>query len=185
MTLRARVWLSLVIVLLVGAGEWCYLGWPRWFGIEMRVPVRIGSRAGSRADPAPFYPEFSLQIQAANTTSVPGRSPVEATVVPWLGDVWDEHVPAQTAAARLHGRTAYLQMSGASGQDPLWRVKSISLAPVPGASNLRVHINAASSSGHIAVDIYQGVPSAADIAEGHAALLRVLPSGRAALVAIQ
>ena len=185
MTTRGRVLTALVVVLGLATWEWCYLGWPRWFGTEIRVPVQVGTRGGSSGAAVPFYPEWHLQLDAANTQET--ARPVTPTLhVRSIGVVWNPQMSAQAVAASLRSRTAYLQLKApAAGGDGLWHTESISLTPVPGAMNLRVRIVAASPAAQIAVVIDQGMVPPISVSGNGSAILRLTSSGRAALIAFE
>jgi hypothetical protein len=180
MSLRSRVLAALVVVLGLGASEWCYLGWPRWFGVEVRIPVTIGRPGSATADATPFYPEFNLRLDAANTTASP-QPPRHTTPVRAIGVVWDARLTPLAAVSSLRTRLAYLQLE--AGSDGVFRTQSISLTPVPDALNLRVRINDAFTDGSLAVGIDSSArPLPASERGNGSAILRVLPSGRAAMV---
>ena len=103
MTTRARVLTTLVVVLGLATWEWCYLGWPRWFGTEIRVPVQVGTRGGPKGLAVPFYPEWHLQLDASNTQET-GRPATPTVHVRSIGVVWNPRVSAQAAAASLRSR---------------------------------------------------------------------------------
>ena len=185
MTTRARVLTTLVVVLGLATWEWCYLGWPRWFGTEIRVPVQVGTRGGPKGLAVPFYPEWHLQLDASNTQET-GRPATPTVHVRSIGVVWNPQMSAQAAAASLRSRIAYLQLKGpAAGGDGQWHTESISLTPVPGSTNLRVRIVATSTAGAVAAAIDQGMVPPISASGNGSAILRLTASGRATIVGFE
>ena len=190
MTRRARIIGAGAAVLAIAAGLWLYLLWPRWYGTEVLLPVDLSVQPGGDGGVSASYPGSRLQLDVTNTLAAGGRTQVARVDVRSIGVVWDSRHAPRDEAARVRNRIVYLQLKP-SGQtsstgEALMRPVSISTTPVPDAVNLRVQVGYANTAGQIDVDIAGGrLPlDARQPLEHAAAILKVLPSGRHALVGI-
>jgi hypothetical protein len=117
-------------------------------------------------------------------------SPIPAHEVREIGPVWPATTNPVRGARLMHGRTLYLQVerrATAEGGSALAEPVSISTTPVAGATNLRVRVTKATPSGRLYLAIGPGVyPAPSTLAPDAltAAVLRVLPSGRFAMVGL-
>ena len=190
MTLRARIIGAGVVVLATAAGVWLFLQWPRWYGTEVLLPIDVIAQPGVSDDAMASYPDSHLQLDVAHTLAAGGPAEIARVDVRSIGVVWDSRREPRDEAARIRNRTVYLQLtlSGkvASTGEPLWHPASISTTRVADAINLRVQVIGANPAGQLDVDIAGGrLPRAAGQSRQRAvAILKVLPSGRHALVGI-
>ena len=190
MTLRARIIGAGGVVLAAATGVWLFLQWPRWYGTEVLLPIDVIAQPGVSASAMASYPDSHLQLDVAHTLAAAGPADVARVDVRSIGVVWDSRREPRDEAARIRNRTVYLQLkpSGtvASTGEPLWHPASISTTRVADAINLRVRVIGANPAGQLDVDIAGGrLPLAAGQSRQRAAaILKVLPSGRHALVGI-
>lgn len=185
MTLRARIGAAAVAIFLIASGAWLYQLWPRWYGAEVLLPVTLGTpRSG--ADVIATFPDSHLRLDAetlevSDTVRVDVRS---------IGVVWDSRNDPTAEASRIRNRTVYLQMTTTDKKsgtgEALWHPVSISTTLVPDVVNLRVEVRESNRAGFIDVDIAGGrVPLQKSlVASPAAAILKVLPSGRHAIVGV-
>lgn len=190
MTTGTRIAGAGAVVLAIAAGMWLYLLWPRWYGTEVLLPVELKARPGSTGGVFTSYPDSRLQLDATNTAAATGQTDVARVDVRSIGVVWDSRHAPRDEAARIRNRTVYLQLKPggktATTGEALSHPVSISTTRVADAINLRVQVGDSNPSAQINVDIAGGrLPLAAGQPLDHAAaILKVLPSGRHALVGI-
>ena len=190
MTLRGRVLGAGAAVLAIAAGMWLYLLWPRWYGTEVVLPVNLRAQGGSAGGVFTTYPDSRLQLDATNTLAADGQAAAAHVDVRSVGVVWDSRHEPRAEAARMRNRTVYLQLKTidktASTGEVLSHPVGISTTPVPDVINLRVRVVHANSAAQIDVDIAGGrLPLAPGLPLDHAAaILKVLPSGRHAIVGV-
>ena len=166
MTLRTRIFLLGALTLSIGVGDWLYEAWPAWFGEDVYVVASIGAREPRSARVVLDLPDRRLP-----------------TSLPRIG------LPASSHARALRGLTVYLQMDP-RGDDlgegrRTSRPVSLSAARVAGAINLRVRAGLVDPEGHVEIALGPRlfpVPSSVPTGAPAWAVLRVLPSGRYAMV---
>jgi len=192
MTCRARIIGAGLIVLALVGGLKLYLLWPRWYGTEVLLPITLASRGNGAATPMASYPDSRLRLDATNTHAVSAKVENVLVDVRSVGVVWDSrHAPAEEAS-QLRARTVYLQLKAtetkAATGEALWHPVSISTTPVPDVVNLRVTVTSANEAAQVNVHIAGAgtiLPLKPGAALDHAAaILKVLPSGRHAMVGV-
>jgi hypothetical protein len=191
MTLRARIIAAGLIVLAIVGGLKVYLLWPRWYGTEVLLRITLGARGGSEGVVA-YFPDSRLRLDATNTQAANGKVEGALVEVRSLGVVWDSHHAPAEEAGRIRNRSVYLQLKFADTRaatgEALSRPVTISTTLVPGVLNLRVEVTSANTAAEINVGITGAgafLPLKPGTAIDHAsAILRVLPSGRHALVGV-
>jgi len=192
MTLRARIIGAALIVLTLAGSLELYLLWPRWHGTEVLLPITLGSRGGGGSMVTAFYPDSRLRLDATNTQAVNNKIENALVDVRSIGVVWDSRRPPQDEAGRIRSRTVYLQLktidSKATTGEALSHPATISTTLVPGVINLRVRVTSANEAAQINVGISGGgtiLPMTPGMKLDHAAaILKVLPSGRHAMVGV-
>lgn len=188
MTIPARIMAACVLVIGLAAGNWAYLLWPRWFGAEVLLPVKLQTRSGQSGGVFTDYPDARLQLDADNALKDRARTDATFTPVRSIGVVWDSRVGPKENAQILRRRTLFLQVrpSGKTltSGDALSRVVSVSRTRVPDVMNLAVVVDGITLAAQADVHIAGGrVPVPQDLAIDQAvAILKVLPSGRHAIV---
>ena len=188
---RLRILLAGAAVLMMVAVLWVFLQWPRWYGTEIHVPVRLDVASGAPDMSWAHFPDSRVQLDATHVLPPPARprpgSDQESPRINLrsIGVVWNSANDPTEESFRLHNMTVYLQMER-DDERGVWHPVSISTALVPGATNIRTRINYANASGHVDVDLDAlRVPLSADgKRQSSSAILKVLPSGRHALVGI-
>lgn len=186
-----RVALAAVVTLGLGAGTWVYEAWPSWYGQEITLRGQFGGK-----DPRSGRASIDLEARRLKIEG-PGLAaddlPVPAYVVKQIDAVWPVAADAAHSARLLQRRMVYVQMERQSGGvDPAaaepaaaYIPVSVSRAPVAGAISLRARVIRAQPSGRFEVSLAPPlVPIPAGIDENAfvSAVLRVLPSGRHAIV---
>ena len=190
MTMRARVVGACSAVLAIALGLWLYLQWPRWYGTEVLLPVELKTEGAAPGAVVASYPDARLQLDASNTLEATGKTQMPRITVRSVGVVWDSRHDPTAEAASLRSRTVYVQVKTIDKTttmgEALSHVVSISTTLVPEAINLRVQVTATNPSAQINLGIAGGrLPLAADTALAQAAaILKVLPSGRHAIVGV-
>lgn len=188
-----------------------YRAWPAAYGTEVHVPAALVRLPGDLGLVSVQLPLTRLALDVPHKQPPSGES-FEA--VRRIGRWWIDDAPAGVNARRLRGHTVYLQLLPGSplwpGGPVQMRGSTISNAPAEGAINLAGIVTGVNDDGYVWVDFSFGpiaVPSAVAAAArpvtpgggprhatgpptqpatdaGVAALLRVLPSGRAALTGV-
>lgn len=186
---RTRIATAAVLVMAIASGVWLYLLWPRWYGTEVLLPVTLGVRNGG-GDVIASYPDSRLRLDATNTQAVDSKTENAQVDVRSVGVVWDSHNNPVEETSRLRNRIVYLQLKPtdkkSTSGEPLWRAVTISTTLVPDALNLRVEVSDTNPSARIMVNIAGGrLPITKEMAVSPAAaILKVLPSGRHAIVGV-
>jgi len=186
---RTRIATAAVLVMAIASGVWLYLLWPRWYGTEVLLPVTLGVRNGG-GDVIASYPDSRLRLDATNTQAVDSKTENAQVDVRSVGVVWDSHNNPVEETSRLRNRIVYLQLKPtdkkSTSGEPLWHAVTISTTLVPDALNLRVEVSDTNPSARIVVNIAGGrLPITKEMAVSPAAaILKVLPSGRHAIVGV-
>lgn len=171
MTLRARIIAAGVVILLMASGVWLYLQWPRWYGTEVVLPVTVRSNSASGGYVFVEYPDAKIKMDAMRT----------------VGVVWDTRLDLDQRVSQIRNRIFFLQLKPtaaiAEGR-ALWHPVSISDTPIRDAVNLRVRVINADRDGALDLEIASNrIPmTATPIPNQAAVVLKVLPSGRHALL---
>lgn len=190
MTMRARIVAAGLVVLSIVGGLTLYLLWPRWYGVEVLMPVTLGTVGGPNGGLVTDFPDSRLQLDATNTLAASRSQRSPYVDIRSVGVVWDSRRDPREEAARLRHQIVYLQLkkteAAAGTGEPLSRPFTISTTPVSGVTNLRVMIVSANSAAQVDVGISGGrLPLPQGAALDHAAaILKVLPSGRHAIVGV-
>lgn len=186
---RARIATAAVLVMAIASGVWLYLLWPRWYGTEVLLPVTLGARTGA-GDVIASYPDSRLRLDATNTQAANAKIETVLVDVRSVGVVWDSHNNPVDEASRLRNRIVYLQLKPtdqkSTSGEPLWHAVTISTTRVLDVVNLRVEVSETNTAAQIMVNIAGGrLPITKEAAVSPAAaILKVLPSGRHAVVGV-
>lgn len=188
MTLRARIIAACAAALAIATGLWLYAEWPRWFGREIVVAVNISNRQGPNGQAILSYEDSRLHLA---DVPVRGNPAVPRIEVRQIGSLPGATAEPGAAQPELRNATVYLQMvisdGAASDSAPRWHPVSISAVPQENALNLRATIRSADNAGQLDVAFAPALAPVAIQQMAHprmSAILKVLPSGRAALVGV-
>ena len=191
MSLRNRILMALAAALAVATGMWLYGQWLAWFGQEILVPIAAGNRGNPGQNVIAHYPDARLHLETSHTFATSGKQEVPRIEVRSIGVVLDDSVDASRQSSNLRTRVVYLQMkpdeTPARQISGVWKPVSVSLTPVPGAFNLQASVRSVDGAGNIDVSYapdqlpLQRLPADNQHMAG---ILKVLPSGRAALVGL-
>jgi hypothetical protein len=177
-----------VIALVVTGAHAGYRSWPVARGTEICVPATLVRQPGDLGLAEVRLPFSRIALDVPHTTpaSTETFEPVRRA-----GEWWIAGGGAGANARRLRGRPLYLQL--VPGQ-PLWtggpvdmRASTLSDALMPGAVNLAGRVTLVREDGYIRLDFAfapMAVPASVPADARVAAVLRVLPSGRATLVGV-
>lgn len=189
MTLRLRALIAGAAVMTMAVSVWTYLMWPCWYGTNVVLPVVFQNDNFGNGQLYLVYPDAKLKIESPNTNPqanyhAGGFAPIRS-----VGVVWDPHRDPLEVATAMRHRTLFLQLKQteklAANGDQIWHPVSVSATPITGVVNLRVRVAAANSAGEFEVEIARDhIPmSSAPTVKDGAIWFKVLPSGRAALIA--
>ena len=185
MSLRARILAAGLLTMVVGAGYWLVDAWPAWRGDEILLAVSLTPIPGLSNRVGLTFPDEHVAVGTLPPAPDTRVNVTYRSVRP-IGSFW---VDGDASMARkLRGRTFFLQVEPAdptSAARPS-RVRAVSLsdARVDGVVNLRVTAGRVDSAGRFDLFLttheyaWRGPIPAGPIQ----ALLRVLPSGRHAVV---
>jgi hypothetical protein len=198
------------IALVVTGSHTAYRSWPVRHGTEVCLPAALVRQSAALALVAVRLPLARIELDVPHTRPAVGE-PFEP--LRRIGDWWAAGGSAGTNARRLRGRPLYLQLTPGrplwtGGPDEM-RASTVSDGLVGGAINLAGLVSSVREDGYLWLDFSFGpiaVPPAVAAAArpftdpgprptaagpilpatdpGVAAVLRVLPSGRAALVGV-
>ncbi len=175
-----RIALAAVVTLGLGAGTWAYEAWPSWYGQEITLRGQFGVKDERSGRASIELEARRLKIEGPGLVS--DDTPVPAYVVKQIDTVWPAATDAEQSARLLQRRVVYVQMERQSeGYVPV----SVSREPVAGAINLRARVIRAGPSGRFEITLappLMPVPAGIDENAFVSAVLRVLPSGRHAIV---
>ena len=192
-----RILLAALVTLGLGAGTWAYEAWPSWYGQEIPVQGLLGPK-DKRSGRASI--EFlASRVRVEGPGMVADDSPVPAYPLKQIDTVWPAGDDPVHSARLLHRRVVYVQMErqsegatpeagGAAQPAGPYVPVSVSRAPVAGAINLRARVMRAEPTGRFEIMLAPPlVPIPVGIDENVfvTAVLRVLPSGRHAIVRIE
>jgi hypothetical protein len=198
------------IAMIVTTAHAAYRSWPVTHGTEICVPAAMVSQPAGPTLVAIQLPLARIELDVPHTTPAPGDTfePVRR-----VGGWWVAGGSAGTNARRLRGRPLYLQLAPGKPLWPGGPVEmgaaTVSDTLVGGAINLAGTVTSVREDGYVSLDFSFGpiavprdvalharpfvapgprgartgpLPPATD--PDVAAVLRVLPSGRAALVGV-
>lgn len=181
--MTARILLAAIVTLGLGAGTWAYEAWPSWYGREITLQGLLLSK-DKRTGRASI--EFLAQrVRVEGPGIVAEDFPVPAYLVKQIDTVWPAGDDPVQSARLLQRRVVYVQMERQGEVDvPV----SVSRAPVAGAINLRARVTGAKPTGRFEIAFAPPlvpVPAGVDENGFVTAVLRVLPSGRHAIVRLR
>ena len=177
-----------VIALVVTGAHAGYRSWPVARGTEVCVPATLLRQPVDLGVAEVRLPFARIALDVPHTTPA-----ITETFEPVrrVGEWWVANGGAGANARQLRGRPLYVQL--VPGQ-PLWtggpvemRASTVSDALVPDAVNLAGRVVLVCEDGYIRLDFAfapMAVPASVATDARVAAVLRVLPSGRAALVGV-
>jgi hypothetical protein len=187
-SVRARILIAGMVVLLMAAGVCVYLQWPRWYGTEILLPATVRINSGNDGYVSVDYPDAKVKIDALPVME--NAAPGKGGYVPirTVGVVRDSRIDPDQQVAQIRNRAFFLQLkptdAHASDGRAMWHPVSISDTPIRDAVNLRVRVLRAERNGELDLEIasdrlrLSSPPSGDQVA----VILKVLPSGRHAVV---
>lgn len=209
MSAPSRLALAGVFAMLLIASHFAYRAWPAWRGVEVYVPVAIVPSVPARAGYIRLdVPAERVRIEAAHPEDAVPREPFET--VRRIGDWWGPPGQTDVSAWRLRGRRLFVRLQPAEAMwpgGPQW-MRATEVSDMPGASAMNVAATVRRvgrlwlSFGSHELVVPPGVaarararitvrePGRGPVMVGRAAdpgvfaVLRVLPSGRAALAGL-
>jgi hypothetical protein len=200
------------MVLVIIVAYWLYAAWPMWRGTEVYLPVLTRAQGNGtvwlefpdqRLDPG--FPGVTRPTTPGDAVFVPVRA---------IGNLWDAKAQFERNRQQLLGRTLFVQVQPAgspiTGGWTAWRPVSVSDGLIAGEVNLRAQVQSVDPGGrlqmrfavqatHLPPDLAGSRQTAdwkkAPVGPGGAvrdvepitsayAVLKVLPSGRHAVVAM-
>ena len=178
-----RILLAALVTLGLGAGTLVHEAWPSWYGQEITLQGLLGPK-DKRSGRASI--EFLAQrVRVEGPGIVADDSPVPAYLVKQVDTVWPAGDDPVQSARLLQRRVVYVQVERQGEVDvPV----SVSRRPVAGAINLRARVTRAEPTGRFEITLAPPlIPIPAGIDENMfvTAVLRVLPSGRHAIVRLR
>lgn len=191
-----RILLAALVTLGLGAGTLFYEAWPSWYGQEISLQGLLGPK-DKRTGRASI--EFlASRVRVEGPGIVADDSPVPAYLVKQLDTVWPAGDDPVHSARLLQRRVVYVQMerqsdgvtpeSGAAQSAAPYVPVSVSRTPVAGAINLRARVMRAEPTGRFEIALAPPlipIPAGVDENVFVTAVLRVLPSGRHAIVRLR
>ena len=181
--MTGRILLAALVTLGLGAGTWAYEAWPSWYGQEITLQGLLGPM-NKRTGRASI--EFlASRVRVEGPGIVADDSPVPAYLVKQIDPVWPASDDPVQSARLMQRRVVYVQMER---QGEVNVPVSISRGPVAGAINLRARVMRAEPTGRFEITLAPPlIPIPAGIDENMfvSAVLRVLPSGRHAIVRLR
>ena len=180
-----RILLAALVTLGLGAGTLIHEAWPSWYGQEITLQGLLGPK-DKRSGRASI--EFLAQrVRVEGPGIVADDSPVPAYLVKQVDTVWPAGEDPAQSARLLQRRVVYVQVEREGNEGPHVPV-SVSRGPVAGAINLRARVMRAEPTGRFEITLAPPlIPIPAGIDENMfvTAVLRVLPSGRHAIVRLR
>jgi hypothetical protein len=190
--MTGRILLAALVTLGLGAGTLVYEAWPAWYGQEITLQGLLGSM-NKRTGRASI--EFMAQsVRVEGPGIVPDDLLVPAYLVRQIDTVWPTSEDPVHSAALLQRRVVYVQMErpsegvGPSQPAAPYIPVSVSRTPVSGAINLRGRVIKAEPTGRFVIALAPPlvpIPAGVDESAFVTAVLRVLPSGRHAVVRLR
>jgi len=190
--MTGRILLAALVTLGLGAGTLVYEAWPAWYGQEITLQGLLGSM-NKRTGRASI--EFMAQsVRVEGPGIVPDDLLVPAYLVRQIDTVWPTSEDPVHSAALLQRRVVYVQMErpseGVGPSQPAADFIAVSLSrtPVSGAINLRARVIKAEPTGRFVIALAPPlvpIPAGVDESAFVTAVLRVLPSGRHAVVRLR
>ena len=184
-----RILLAALVTLGLGAGTLIHEAWPSWYGQEIALQGLLGPK-DKRSGRASI--EFLAQrLRVEGPGIVADDSPVPAYLVKQIDTVWPAGDDPAQSARLLQRRVLFVQMEREGNEGPYVPV-SVSRAPIAGAINLRGRVagepEPPQPTGRFVITLAPPqIPVPAGIDENMfvTAVLRVLPSGRHAIVRLR
>ena len=178
-----RILLAALVTLGLGAGTLIHEAWPSWYGQEIALQGLLGPK-DKRSGRASI--EFLAQrVRVEGPGIVADDSPVPAYLVKQVDTVWPAGDDPAQSARLMQRRVVYVQVERQGEVDvPV----SVSRGPIAGAINLRTRVTEAEPTGRFVIALAPPlIPIPAGIDENMfvTAVLRVLPSGRHAIVRLR
>jgi hypothetical protein len=189
-----RILLAAVVTLGLGAGTLAYEAWPSWYGQEVTLQGLLDPK-DKRTGRAPI--EFMAQSLRVEGPGIdPYDSPAPAYLLKQIDTVWPAGDDPVQRARLMVRRVVYVQVERQSEvADPaaaqIAAVSipvSVSRAPIRGAINLRARVVQAEATGFFKIALAPPlipVPAGVEDSTFVTAVLRVLPSGRHAIVSLR
>ncbi|HET9272130.1 MAG TPA: hypothetical protein VFO31_28325 [Vicinamibacterales bacterium] len=192
-----RILLAALVTLGLGAGTWAYEAWPSWYGQEISLQGLLGPKDKQTGRASIEF--LASRVRVEGPGIVADDSPVPAYLVKQIDPVWPAGEDAVHSARLLQRRVVYVQMErqgdtpDPAGAQPAaaygpYVPVSISRAPVAGAINLRARVTRAEPTGRFEIALAPPqipIPTGIDENVFVTAVLRVLPSGRHAIVRVE
>jgi hypothetical protein len=189
-----RIVLAAVVTLGLGAGTLVYEAWPTWYGQEITLQGLLGPKDRRTGRASIEFLASRLRVEGPGI--VADDSPVPAYLVRQIDPIWPEGSDPVHSARLLQRRVVYVQVerppdattSGPSKTEGPYVPVSVSAGPRPGAINLRAGVTRAEPTGRFTIALAPPlipVPAGVDENAFVTAVLRVLPSGRHAIVRLR
>lgn len=186
-----RILLAALVTLGLGAGTWVYEAWPVWYGQEIALQGLFGAKNTRTGRASIEFMAESVRVEG------PGIVPdelVPAYLVRQIDPIWPGGDDPVRSARLMQRRVVYVQMErqsdgvGPSQTDGPYIPVSVSRGPVTGAINLRARVTTAQPTGLFKIALAPplvSIPPGVDENAFVTAVLRVLPSGRHAIVRLK
>jgi hypothetical protein len=179
-----RILLAAVVTLGLGAGTWAYEAWPSWYGQEISLQGLLGPKDKQTGRASIEF--LASRVRVEGPGIVADDSPVPAYLVKQIDTVWPAGEDAEQSARLMQRRVVYVQVERQS--EGVGIPVSVSRAPVAGATNLRARVMRAEPTGRFEIALAPPqipIPTGIDENVFVTAVLRVLPSGRHAIVRVE
>ena len=187
-----RILLAAIVTLGLGAGTFVYEAWPSWYGQEITLQGLLGSKDKRSGRASIEFMAQRLRVEGPGT--VADDFLVPAYLVKQIDTVWPAGDDPARSARLMQRRVLYVQMErqgadvGPSQPEGPYVPVSVSRAPVAGAINLHARVVSAEPTGRFQIALappWIPIPPGLDEAAFVSAVLRVLPSGRHAIVRLK
>jgi hypothetical protein len=179
--------IAAAVALAVTGGHAAYQIWPLARGTEITAPASL-IRGGTPAGYAAVRLTFArIALDVPHAPPAP-KEPFQA--LPRAGNWWTSGGVARVNAIALRGRPLYVQLTPTQPQTPDRPVdtqpSTVSDRPAAGAINVAGTVTTVRDDGYVELDFgFAPLPVPVSVPAGPAAaILRVLPSGRAVLVGV-
>ncbi len=173
--------------LVISGAHAIHRAWPAARGTEIHVAATLTREAYNAGLVRVRLPFERIELDVPRTAAAPEEPFVP---LPRSGDWWVTGGDPRANSRRLRGRPLYVQLTPGPALFPggpaEMRASTVSATPVSGAVNLAGIVTSVREEGYVRLDFAfapVALPSAVR-AGAAAAILRVLPSGRAVLTGI-